>query len=142
MPSRKARPKITSNHVGEECKVFVRLYSGDDGESHFEDLDLPEVRVQHSAMQTAGGMTFVRLQLGRFIDWHPAPRRQYLFTLSGQIEIGVGDGSVRRLRPGDVLMVEDLTGRGHTTRASESEPTAMAIVPLTRWAPWLPTSPA
>ena len=122
--------------------MFVRLYSGDDGESHFEDLDLPEARVHHSAMQTAGGMTFVRWQLGRVIDWHQAPRRQYLITLSGQLEIGVGDGSVRRLGAGDMLMVEDLTGHGHTTRASESEPTAIAVVPLTRWAPWLPTSPA
>ena len=122
--------------------MFVRMYSGDDGESHFEDLDLPQERVQHSAMQTPGGMTFFRWEMGRFIDWHPAPRRQYLFTLSGQMEIGIGDGSVRRFGPGDVLMVEDLTGRGHTTRASGSEPTATAIVPLTRWAPWLPTSPA
>ena len=121
--------------------MFVRMYSGDDGESHFEDLDLPQERVQHSAMQTPGGMTFVRWEMGRFIDWHPAPRRQYLFTLSGLMEIGVGDGSVRRFGPGDVLMVEDLTGRGHTTKASGSEPTATAIVPLTRWAPWLPTSP-
>ncbi len=83
-------------------------------------------------MQTVGGMTFVRWQLGRVIDWHQAPRRQYLITLSGQVEIGVGDGSVRRFGPGDVLMVEDLTGRGHATRASESEPTAMAVVTLTR----------
>ena len=121
--------------------MIVRLYSGDDGESHFEDLELPEARVQHSAMQTAGGMTFSRMQSGRFDDWHTAPRRQYLFTLSGHVEFGVGDGSVRRLGPGDVLMVEDLTGRGHTSRASESEPVTMAFVPLTRWAPWLPTSP-
>ena len=52
---------------------------------------------------------------GHFIDWHPAPRRQYVILLSGQLEIGLGDGTKRVFGAGDVLLADDLPGRGHTT---------------------------
>ena len=50
-------------------------------------------------------------------DWHTAPRRQYIFILAGQMEIGIGDGTTRRFGPGDVVLADDLTGQGHTTRS-------------------------
>ena len=53
---------------------------------------------------------------GYFLDFHCAPRRQYTVTLSGEAEIGLGDGSTHRVGPGDVLLAKDLTGQGHTTR--------------------------
>ena len=67
---------------------------------------------------------------GYVLDWHCAPRRQYSITLAGQAEIEVGDGTVVRVGPGDVLLAEDLTGRGHVTRAVGSTPRFYAIVPL------------
>jgi hypothetical protein len=42
----------------------------------------------------------------------------------------VGDGTVVRVGPGDVLLAEDLTGRGHVTRSIGSGPRFYAIVPL------------
>ena len=65
------------------------------------------------------------------LDWHCAPRRQYSLSLSGTAEIEVGDGTVVRLHPGDVVLAEDLTGRGHITRVVGAEPRFYAIVPLT-----------
>ena len=70
------------------------------------------------------------MEPGYFKDWHNAPRRQYVITLSGQVEHSIGDGIVRRLGPGDVLLVEDLTGRGHTSRIVCSEPRIVTIIPL------------
>jgi quercetin dioxygenase-like cupin family protein len=67
---------------------------------------------------------------GYVLDWHCAPRRQYSITLAGQAEIEVGDGTVVRVGPGDVLLAEDLTGRGHVTRAVGAAPRFYAIVPL------------
>lgn len=49
-------------------------------------------------------------------DWHPAPRRQYIVLLDGEIEMEVGDGEKRRFRGGEVLLMEDTSGRGHRTR--------------------------
>ena len=53
---------------------------------------------------------------GYVLDWHCAPRRQYSISLSGQAEIEVGDGTIARVGPGDVVLAEDLTGQGHITR--------------------------
>lgn len=54
-----------------------------------------------------------------FRGWHNEPRRQYLIILSGQMEVTVGDGTTRVLNVGDVMLAEDLTGRGHKIRSGE-----------------------
>ena len=109
--------------------AFIRLYTGDDGDTHLEVMDLasqPDLTKLHSAK----GIVFRAAQPGRFSDWHTAPRRQYVITLSGQGEIGLRDGTVYRLGPGDVNLAEDLTGRGHTTRVIGNAPRVTATVHL------------
>ncbi len=110
--------------------MFVRIYTGQDGQSHFEELELPTGPAGRSPLQAATGISFLRMEPGKFMDWHHAPRRQYVITLSGEAEFGIGDGTVRRLGPGDVLLAEDLTGRGHTTRVVGSEPRVSVAIPL------------
>ena len=110
--------------------MFVRIYSGEDGQSHFEELELPTGPVGRSPVQAATGISFRHSEPGDFMDWHNAPQRQYVITLSGQVEIGIGDGTVRRLGPGDVLLAEDLTGRGHTTRNVGDGPRVSVAIPL------------
>jgi quercetin dioxygenase-like cupin family protein len=110
--------------------MLIRLYAGEDGQSHFEDLDLhgwPEQWVMHVE---AVEIRFRRRPPGRSNSWHPEPRRQYVIILSGQLEVGVGDGSVRVLSPGDVLMAEDLTGQGHTTRTVSEGPLVVVTIPI------------
>ncbi len=117
---------------------FVRVYTGDDGRSHLEEIDPPfepfvDVEGAHgdgTPMEAATGITFRRGAPGYFLDFHTAPRRQYTITLSGEIEIGTGDGTVRRYGPGTVLLAEDLTGQGHTTRVVSQEPRVYIVVPL------------
>ena len=97
----------------------VRMYTGEDGQSHFEELELPfgmSHEAQRTDVQTALGIQFVYQPSGFVIDMHPAPRRQYVITLQGEAEIVLGDGTARRFGPGDVLLAEDLTGEGHITR--------------------------
>jgi quercetin dioxygenase-like cupin family protein len=106
---------------------IFRLYSGEDGESHMEELDLtshPELTALHGAK----GVVFRSTPPGYFSDWHTAPRRQYIITLSGEAEIGLGDGTIHRLGPGDVNMAEDLTGHGHTTRVVGQVPRVTATI--------------
>ncbi len=108
---------------------IFRLSTGDDGQSHLEEQMLGA----HPALQTpqsAAHIVFGQLPVGTFIDWHPAPRRQYVIILAGQLEIGLGDGTVRRFGPGDARLVEDTTGRGHTTRVVGPESVLTAIIPL------------
>lgn len=109
--------------------AIVRVYSGDDGESHFEELTL-ESHPELTSLQPTKGIQFRLVEAGSFNDWHHAPRRQYVFTLAGEMEIGLGDGTVRKFGPGDVLVAEDLTGRGHTMRITSREPRLSVAVPF------------
>src|SRR5262245_7117699 len=106
-----------------------RLYAGADGQSRIEDQSLSSHPVL-TTPQTAAHIVFNQMPVGTFIDWHPAPRRQYVIILEGQLEIGLGDGTVRRFRPDDARLVEDTTGSGHTTRVVGPEPVLTAVIPL------------
>jgi quercetin dioxygenase-like cupin family protein len=117
---------------------ILRVYSGADGQSHIAELpltltpfaDLEGAHGQSTPMQQASGIAFRVAPPGYVLDWHCAPRRQYSISLSGTAEIEVGDGTVARIGPGDVVLAEDLTGRGHVTRVVGDQPRLYAIVPL------------
>lgn len=112
----------------------TRLYTGDDGESHFEDIDIPLVHSQAigklSETIPATGIIFRKTAPDYHYDWHNAPRRQFIIMLEGAVDIETGDGTVRRFGPGDVLLVEDTTGRGHVSRAVDNKPRTSIFVTL------------
>ena len=116
---------------------ITRIYTGGDGQSHIEEIDLPfdpsidpEMASVATPFEGATGITFRRTDPGKFQDFHTAPRRQYSITLSGEVEVETGDGVVWRFGPGSILLAEDLTGKGHTTRVVSAEPRVFIIVPL------------
>ena len=102
---------------------------GHDGQTHFENLPLPAEERHNFALQAGANLVFRCFPADYFSDWHTAPRRQYIFILAGQMEIGIGDGTTRRFGPGDVVLADDLTGQGHTTR-SVGVPRISATVPV------------
>jgi hypothetical protein len=106
-----------------------RLYTGADGQSHVEPVDLDKTQAWTAGLATTN-ITFRSMPVGRFQDWHPAPRRQFVIILSGQLEIGLGDGSKHVFGPGDARLVEDTTGKGHTTAVHGNQPCVTATVPL------------
>jgi len=111
----------------------LRLYTGDDGESRFEELALefsPDRNMETTPLQGAKAVAVRRVSPGVVLDWHPAPRRQYLFTLSGAWDIESGSGGVQRFQAGDIMLADDLTGRGHTSSVVGDEPHVFAVVPL------------
>jgi len=100
---------------------LVRIYTGDDGESHLDitddaDLDFVERDGTRTAVQSVTGAQFALRKDGYFSDFHNAPRRQYMMYLTATVEIGLGDGTKHIMNPGDVLLAEDTTGRGHSSR--------------------------
>ena len=112
---------------------IVRLYTGADNESHFEDVDVElnvGGRVQASALQPTHGIVFRSAQANHLSDFHPVPKRQYVITLAGEVEIETGDGTIRRFGPGDVMLAEDTTGRGHITRVIGDQPRHYVFIPL------------
>jgi hypothetical protein len=106
-----------------------RLYTGTDGQSHIETIDLAKTASWTAGLPTTN-ITFRSMPARTFQDWHPAPRRQFVIILSGHLEIGLGDGSKHVFGPGDARLVEDTTGKGHTTAVPGAEPCVTATVPL------------
>ncbi len=111
----------------------VRIYTGDDQQSHFGEIELSfrgDQAILTADSRPASEATFRCAPAGTVIDWHPAPRRQYVVTLSGEWDIECGDGSVQRFKAEDVMLADDLTGQGHIARVSGDEPHIFMTVPL------------
>jgi len=106
-----------------------RLYTAPDGQSHFEAIDAVRTSEWARGLATTQ-ISFHEWPVGRFLDWHPAPRRQFVIILAGQLEIGLGDGSKHVFGPGDARLVEDTTGQGHTTRVVGDQPVLTATIAL------------
>jgi hypothetical protein len=124
----------------------TRIYTGEDGQSHFEDLDVPlgPGQDQLSDLVTLRGVMFRNTLPGSALDYHPAPRRQFVVTLTGRVEVGCGDGTSRVFGPGDVMLADDLTGQGHTsTHLGDAARTSLFLIlddeaDISAW-PVLPT---
>jgi len=115
-----------------------RVYSASNGQSRIVEMplamqpfvDTEGAHGEGTPMQPTTGIVFRVSPPGYVLDWHCAPRRQYSLALSGTAEIEVGDGTVARIGPGDVVLAEDLTGQGHITRVVGDQPRFYAVVPL------------
>lgn len=113
----------------------TRIFTGDDGESRFEDIDIPLQDLgpigAMSKLIEATGLVLRETGPDYDLDFHNAPRRQFVVMLSGgRVEIEVGDGTKRRLGPGDILLAEDTTGRGHISRAVNEQPRVSIFITL------------
>jgi len=114
--------------------AIIRIYAGPDGKSHFEDIQ-PKFEPRGDQSESAelipgSGIVIRRFAAKRSNPWHHAPGRAAVFTLTGAVDIEIGDGTVRRLGPADILIAEDLTGQGHETREVGPEPRVSIFVPL------------
>jgi quercetin dioxygenase-like cupin family protein len=112
----------------------VRLWTGDDGESHFEEgrIDLPAGGRGDavSAMAAAVSISFRETHKGGSFDWHDAPARQLVLTLSGVLEFETRGGRRFTLGAGDLLLAEDTTGGGHRWHAVGDNPWRRAYIVL------------
>jgi hypothetical protein len=103
----------------ENYKV-TRVFAENQGESRFEDITIS----LHdggpigflSDPQQAKTVIFRKVIEQYDYDFHNAPARQYIALMDGEIEIETSLGEKRIFYPGDVLLVEDTTGKGHRSR--------------------------
>jgi len=104
---------------------YIRLFTGDDGESHFEDvvIDFTDSDYTSSAppiglspMSSATQFGFMNVPAGWESDWHPSAARNFFVVINGEWEVTASDGEARRFGPQSRLLVEDTTGKGHKSR--------------------------
>jgi uncharacterized cupin superfamily protein len=106
-----------------------RMYTDGQGRAQWEAIDLNKTPEWRAGLDTTKIAFGVR-EPGVMQDWHPAPQRQFVIILSGQLQIGFEDGSTKVFGPGDARLVEDTTGKGHTTIALGNEPCITATIGL------------
>jgi quercetin dioxygenase-like cupin family protein len=118
---------------------YIRLYPGPDGVSHFVNEEMTLAPVGGSGVEgplavsrlgDVKGAMFASLKAGATEDWHTAPRRQFMICLRGIVEVTAGDGEKRRITPGGILLLEDITGKGHVTHAAGTEDHVAIAIPV------------
>jgi hypothetical protein len=112
---------------------IVRLYTGSDQKSHFEDIEVKfggNQQILTTDPRPATSAVFRCVPPGSVLELHPAPRRQFVVTLSGSWEIATTAGAARTFKAGDIMLAEDTTGEGHISRVIGGEPHIFMTVPL------------
>jgi hypothetical protein len=110
------------------------LYVDDTGESHFRDIEVEYVESgpggRLSRRLPATGIIFREVQPAYDLDWHPAPRRQYIINLDAGVQITASDGESRIIKAGEVILVEDVRGKGHLSKAVDGKLRNCIFVPV------------
>jgi hypothetical protein len=104
-----------------------RMFADANGQSQWDEIDLSE-NPNWTKGLGASQIIFRKDPVGRFRDWHPASRRQFVIGISGQMEIGFSDGTKKVFGPGDARLVEDTTGTGHTVAVYGDLPCVTATI--------------
>lgn len=110
------------------------LYVDQAGESHFRDIEVEWASEglggRMSTRMPASGVIF-RVTAGDYdLDWHNAPRRQFIINLDAGVAITASDGETRTIGAGEVLLVEDVTGKGHISKAVSGQIRHSIFIPI------------
>jgi quercetin dioxygenase-like cupin family protein len=114
--------------------MIWRLYTGPDGQTHAEEIEAKFTPGGNNneiyKMSGANGAQLTRAKPGTVIDWHTAPRKQYVITLAGHGELEVAGGKKISVGPGQIDLVEDTTGKGHITKVVGNEDRVTLQIPI------------
>jgi len=110
------------------------LYVDAQGETHFRDIEIEWAEQTNAGILSkrlpATGIIFREVQPDYDLDWHPAPRRQYIINLDAGVKITASDGEARIIKAGEVILVEDTSGKGHLSQAVEGKIRNCIFVPV------------
>ena len=110
------------------------LYTDASGESHFRDIEIEWVEERRGSKLSkrlpATGIIFRETAADYDLDWHQAPRRQYIVNLDAGARLTASDGESRIIGPGEVILVEDTTGKGHLSQAVAGKMRHSLFIPV------------
>ena len=115
--------------AGRKPIMMTRIYTGADGLSHAEEVEM-KLNGNATEMMKATGVEFSRRAPNNSNEWHVGPRRQFVITLTGRGEIEVAGGQKVPVGPGHINLIEDTTGKGHITRNLGTEDRIAITIPL------------
>jgi hypothetical protein len=127
------QPARSEEEAKHKPVIITHLFTGPDGQTHAEEIEAKFASGGGNnvyKLMANSGAELRRAPPGRVSDWHTAPRRQYVITLSGHGELEVSGGKKIPVGPGSIELVEDITGKGHITRVVGTEERVTLAVPL------------
>lgn len=102
---------------------ITRIFSDEKGETHFETIEIPLINQGDigflSEIVEVKKLQFRKVSADYDYDFHCAPQKQYIVLLDGGVEIETSLGEKRKFQTGEILLVEDITGKGHKTKNLE-----------------------
>ena len=128
---------------GRKAVVITRIFTGQDGLAHAEDIQLDlNARGATDMLKATGAEFSVRPPTvganprntaatdPNAPGWHTGPARQFVITLSGNSEVEVSAGVHVAAGPGHINLIEDTTGKGHITRNFGPDDRIALTIPL------------
>jgi hypothetical protein len=128
---------------GRKAVVITRIFTGQDGLAHAEDIELDlNARGATDMLKATGAEFSVRPPTAganfpnaaatdpNAPGWHTGPARQFVITLSGHSEVEVAGGVHVAAGPGHINLIEDTTGKGHITRNFGPDDRIALTIPL------------
>jgi hypothetical protein len=110
------------------------LYEDEQGISHWRDIEIEWVEEtpggRLSKRFPATGIIFREVPPTYDMDWHPAPRRQYIINLDAGVQLTASDGEARVIGAGEIILVEDISGKGHLSQAVDPQLRHCIYVPI------------
>jgi quercetin dioxygenase-like cupin family protein len=119
---------------------MVRLYADSSGESRFEDITIPmseknfappAAPVHVTDVRPAENFVIIDLPVGwGGTEPHPTPGKYIAFNLSGSFRMTASSGESRLIEPGDSVLMEDTSGKGHVTEVISDKPVKAVMIRL------------
>lgn len=115
------------------------IYTDAGGLTRFRDLPLsfnvhdfapPSLPVEISQNYDVTTVKFLKAEPGWDDQFHTTPVRQFAICVAGAMTVTVSKGQSRKLLPGDVMLLSDLTGEGHQAIADAPEGALLMMVAL------------
>jgi len=131
---RRRRAQRNKPQIGRDAMRIHNLYTDANGESHFRDVEIEWAEERRGSKLSkrlpANGVIFRETQAEHEVDWHPAPRRQYIVNLDAGVKITASDGESRFIGAGEILLVEDTSGKGHLSQHLEGKIRHSLFIPI------------
>ena len=110
------------------------IYVDDSGETHWRDIEVEWAEERNGSKLSkrlpATGIIFRQTSGDYDLDWHPAPRRQYIINLDAGVQLTASDGEARVIGAGEVVLVEDISGQGHLSKSVNNQMRHSIFVPV------------
>lgn len=113
---------------------YTILLADDKGNSYFKTakVELNPAKIGLTSSMLPSHSVFFGKSPSKEQDWHNPAQKLFIIVLSGVMQIETSSGEIKNFNPGEILLAEDLKGKGHKTRSLNGDAVDYLAIPLTK----------